>query len=332
MHGTITEPDKGTLPSERSGSPAKPSKLKLFWRQRYMQIFALSGIVFILIFNYIPMFGILIAFKNYRISAGLIGIFTSEWVGTKYFTEFFTDYNSMNIIRNTIVMSVTKLVFTFPLPILLALMLNEIKISAVKRITQTISYLPYFISWVIVAGFSQLFLQANGVINSVMMNLGWTTNNIPFQTMPKYFLPVVVITSIWKDMGWWTIIFLASITSIDPTLYEAANIDGAGRLQRIRHITFPGIQSTITVVLILALGNLLGGGLSGSNFEQAYLLGTTGNNDVSEIIQTYVMKVGLSKQRYSYAAAVGLMQSLVSVILVLTSNFFSKKISGEGLF
>ena len=307
-------------------------RLRLFWRQRYLQMFALAGILFILIFNYIPMFGILIAFKNYKITSGLAGIFSSEWVGLKWFREFFTDYNSEAIIRNTLVMSVIKLVFTFPIPILLALTLNEIKVPGIKRVVQTASYLPYFISWVIVAGFCQIFLQADGFINSLLMSLDATAKNIAFQVTPKYFLPVVIFTSIWKDMGWWAILFLASITGIDPTLYEAAGIDGAGRMRRIRHITLPGIRGTITVVLILALGNLLGGGLSGSNFEQAYLLGNAGNNEVSEIIQTYVMKVGLSKQRYSYAAAIGLLQSIVSLCLVLISNFTAKRVSGEGLF
>jgi putative aldouronate transport system permease protein len=195
-----------------------------------------------------------------------------------------------------------------------------------------VSYLPYFISWVIVAGFCQIFLQADGVINTFLMTLGITSENIAFYMSPKYFLPMVVITSIWKDMGWWAILFLATITSIDPTLYEAASIDGVGRLKKIWFITLPSIQSTITIVLILALGNLLGGGLSGSNFEQAWLLGTPGNGDVSEILQTYVMKMGLSKGRYSYAAAMGLVQSVVSLVLVLVSNFVSKRVTGEGLF
>jgi putative aldouronate transport system permease protein len=305
---------------------------RLFWKQRYMQAFALAGIAFILVFNYAPMFGITIAFNNYKITSGLIGMFTSPWVGLQWFKEFFTDYNSMTIVRNTLVMSVVKLLFTFPLPIILALLLNEIHSPLVKRVVQTVSYLPYFISWVIVAGFCQLFLQANGVINSLLMVLGFTEQNIAFFITPEYFLPIVVFTSIWKDMGWWAIIFLATITAIDPTLYEAASIDGVGRLKRIWYITLPCMQSTITVVLIIALGNLLGGGLSGSNFEQSYLLGTAGNSEVSEILQTYVVKMGMSKGRYSYAAAMGLIQSVVSLALVLTSNFVSKKVSGEGLF
>jgi putative aldouronate transport system permease protein len=310
----------------------KHPMLNLFWRQRYLQVFALAGIAFIIVFNYIPMFGVLIAFKDYKITTGLAGIFTSKWVGIKWFREFFTDYNCGQLIRNTLVMSFTKMVFTFPMPVILALLLNEIRVSWIKRFVQTASYLPYFISWVIVAGFTQIFLQSNGVINNVMINTGQISAPIAFQTSPQYFLPTVVITSVWKDMGWWAILFLASMAGIDQNLYEAANIDGAGRLKRIWHITLPGIKSTIAIVTILALGNLLGGGLSGSNFDQSYLLGTAGNKDVSDIIQTYVMNVGLTKQRYSYAAAIGLCQSAVSVIMVMSSNFFSKKVAGEGLF
>jgi putative aldouronate transport system permease protein len=305
---------------------------RLFWKQRYIQLFALAGIAFIIVFNFIPMFGIIISFKDYRLSSGIKGMFTSRWVGLRYFIEFFTDYNSAAIIRNTIVMSVTKLLFTFPLPILLALTLNEIKSPLFKRFVQTASYLPYFISWVIVAGFCQIFLQANGVINSLLMAIGVTESNIAFYVTPKYFLPMVIITSIWKDTGWWAILFLASIATIDPTLYEAASMDGVGRLKRIWYITLPSIQGTITVVLIIALGNLLGGGLSGSNFEQGWLLGTPGNAEVSEILQTYIMKIGLSRARYSYAAAMGFIQSVISLLLILASNYGAKKISGDGLF
>lgn len=302
------------------------------WKQRHLQLFTLTGMLFIFIFSYIPMVGILMAFKDYKISSGILGIFTSGWVGFKYFIEFFTDYNSLGIIRNTLVMSILKMIFTFPLPILLALVLNEIKISPIKKFVQTASYLPYFISWVIVAGFCQIFLQSNGVINSFLLNLGLADSPIKFLTGSSYFLPIAVITACWKDMGWWAILFLASMAGIDLSLYEAAQIDGAGRIKRIWYITLPGIRSTITVVLILALGNLLGGGLGGSNFDQSYLLGNAGNIDISENIQTYVMKVGLSSGRYAYAAAIGLCQSIISVFLVLTSNSLAKKFTGDGLF
>ena len=308
--------------------------LQLMWKQRYQQAFVWFGLVFIIIFSYVPMFGIIMAFKDYNIVTGVKGLFTSEWVGFKFFIEFFNSYNFYQLLRNTLVMSILKLVFTFPLPILLALVLNEIKRLGFKKVVQTTSYLPYFISWVIVTGFVQLFLQSNGVFNTLLASMGALEGGKPisFLTETKYFLPIAIITAIWKDMGWWAILFLASITGIDPTYYEAAEIDGAGRLKRIWYITLPGIAPTITVVLILALGNLLGGGLSGSNFEQSYLLGNAGNSDTSKIIQTFVMEVGLSKGRYAYAAAVGLCQSLVSVFLVVVSNFFSRKVSGNSLF
>ncbi len=308
------------------------SWVKIFWKQRSIQMFALVGMVFIVIFNFIPLIGILMAFENYNITTGIGGLFTSEWVGLKYFIEFASDYNFINIIRNTLVLSLVKMVFTFPLPILLALVLNEIKILPIKKTVQTVSYLPYFISWVIVAGFCQIFLQSNGVVNSFLMSLGVIDEPLSFLTGSQYFLPIAVFTACWKDMGWWAILFLSAMASVDPALYEAAQMDGCGRLKRIWHITLPGIKGTITVVLILALGNLLGGGLGGSNFDQAWLLGNGGNNDTSEIIQTYVMKMGLSKGRYAYATAIGLCQSIISLVLVLISNFFSKKVSGESLF
>ncbi len=303
-----------------------------FWKQRSLQAFALIGMTFIIIFCYLPMFGILMAFKNYNITSGVWGIITSKWVGLKYFLQFFNDYKFTTLVYNTLIISVTKLLFTFPLPILLALVLNEVKSKPIKRIVQTTSYLPYFISWVIVSGFCQIFLTQNGVFNELAVNLGLVSKPIPFLTSTQWFLPIAVLSACWKDMGWWAIIFLAAITGIDPSLYEAAEIDGASRLGRIRHITLPGISGTITIVLILAIGNLFGGGLSGSNFEQCWLLGNPGNNEASEIIQTYVMRVGLANGRYSYAAAAGLLQSVISVILIYASNTASRKVAGQSLF
>ena len=306
--------------------------LREFWKQRSLQSFTLIGMAFVFVFAYLPMFGILIAFKDYNISSGIAGIFTSKWAGLKFFLEFFNDYRFGNIVYNTLVMSFSKLVFMFPLPILLALILNEVKNRPIKRIVQTASYLPYFISWVIVLGFCQIFFTQTGVVNTILLKLGFTSKAIPFLTSSKLFLPLVISSASWKETGWWAIIFLAAIAGVDPSLYEAAEIDGAGRLQRIWHITLPGIRTTITIVLILALGNMLGGGLGGSNFEQAYLLGNPANNGASEIIQTYVIRVGLSDGRFSYAAAAGLLQSVISVILVFTSNFVSRRVSGDGLF
>lgn len=308
------------------------SGLKLFWKQRSLQIFVLMGVVYVLIFNYIPMVGLLIGFKDYKITSGLAGMFTSEWVGLQYFKEFFTDYKFPELMRNTLVLSILKLIFSFPIPILFAILLNEVRSKSAKKVIQTVSYLPYFISWVIVAGMLRILASDTGVINELLMTLHLTDQPLELLTSPKYFTTVAVLTAIWKDTGWWAIVFLAAITGIDPSLYEAAEMDGANRVQKIRYITLPCIAGTVTVVLIMALGNLLGGGLSGSNFEQCYLLGNQGNMEVSDIIQTYVMRVGLSNGRYSYATAVGMFQSVISVTLVFISNFISKKVSGNGLF
>ncbi len=303
--------------------------LSKFWKQRALQMFVLAGIVYIIIFNYVPMFGLVMGFKDYQVTQG---IFESPWVGFKWFEEFFTDYKFTQILSNTLILSILKLVCTFPIPIVFAIMLNEVHNKKVKKFIQTSSYLPYFISWVVVAGLLQVFVSRTGALNNILLSMGWIEKPLEILTSPDYFYGLAILTAIWKDTGWWTIIFLAAITGIDPTLYEAAEIDGATRLQKMRYITFPSISSTVTVVLILALGNLLGGGLSGSNFEQCYLLGNAGNIDKSDIIQTYVMRVGLVNARYSYATAVGMFQSVISVILVYTSNFISKRISGNGLF
>lgn len=305
---------------------------KLFRKQLALQIFVLTGIVYLFIFSFIPMFGIIIGFKDYDIVMGVKGIFTSRWVGMKYFKEFVTDYSFSNLIKNTVGISVLKLIFTFPVPIIFAIMLSEIRCIKFKKVVQTCSYLPHFISWVIISGISFQFLSSDGIINTVLSKMGLIEKPIGFLTDPGNYWAFAVFTDVWKEMGWWTIVFLAAIVGVNQDLFEAAQIDGAGRLQRIWHITLPCIKPTVVVVLILALGNLFGGGLSGSNFEQSYLMGNSMNQEASQIIQTYVFKVGLAQGRYAYATAVGLIQSVISLVLIFSSNFFSKKISGTGLF
>lgn len=309
-------------------------KWRLFrqFRKQYpIHFFVWPGLVFLLIFSYVPMVGVIMAFKKYSISSGIMGIFTSPWVGFKNFTEFFNEINFWIILRNTLGLSILKTVFVFPIPILFAIMVCETRNIIFRKLVQTVSYLPHFISWVIVAGLSFTFFSEDfGVFNEAFKNLGMKT--VPFLTTPDYFWFLAVITDVWKESGWWAIIFIAAITSIDQALFEAATIDGAGRIDGIRYIVLPSISGAISVVLILSLGNLLGGGLSGSNFEQCMLLGNDLNLSRSEIIQTYTLKVGLGQARYSYAAAVGLLQSVISVILIFGSNAFSKKFSGTGLF
>jgi len=306
---------------------------KRFKQQKYLQAFVWLGLISLFIFHYLPMFGILIAFKNYKITSGIEGMFTSEWVGLKYFKEFVHSYNFKTIVINTLGISFLKLIFAFPVPILLALMLNEIKDGIFKRAVQTASYLPHFISWVVVAGLASVFLSEHrGILNNLFIGLGIMNKPIAFLSDPGNFWGMAVGTAIWKESGWWTIIFLAAVSGVAPSLYEAAHIDGASRLRRIWHITLPGIRSTTIVVLILAIGSLLGGGLVGSNFEQAFLLGNAVNSDKSEILQTYAFKVGLSQGRYSFATAIDLLQGVISVILIFGSNWISKKTTKSGLF
>lgn len=303
-------------------------------RQQWMlQAFALMGMLFLLIFSYIPMTGIVLAFNNYKPKLGLAGFFTSKWVGLKWFREFLSDPMFWPIFGNTIALSLLKLAFSFPLPILFALALNEMRRQGVKRVIQTVSYLPHFLSWVIVHGILVSFLNSNsGVINQLMLRLGLISESLPFLSAPQYFWGLATVSDIWKEMGWWAIIFLAAIAGVDVSMYEAAIVDGAGRMQRIGYITLPSIRPTIVVVLILSLGNLLGGGLGGSNFEQSYLMGNASNYSTSEVLQTYTLRIGLVDGRFSFAAAVGLVQSVISVLLVTVSNFVAVRTSGTGLF
>lgn len=313
--------------------PTAESKGRLFRKQISFHMFIWIGLAFVLIFNYIPMFGILMAFKEYKITSGIQGIFTSEWAGFKYFLEFYNDYNFPNLVRNTIAISLLKVIFSFPIPILLAIMLNEVRHLAFKRFVQTVSYLPHFISWVIVAGIAYAFFSTQvGAINSLLVEWNIIDKPIAILTDPDHFWSLVVASAIWKETGWWTVIFLAAIAGIDPSLYEAAEMDGAGRLKRILHITIPGIKSAIVVVLILTVGNILGGGIVGSNFEQSFLLGNPINADKSGIIQTYAFQSGLAQGRYAFATAIDLVQSIISVCLIFLSNFIAKKTTGNGLF
>ena len=314
----------------------KASKKPLLSRllgQWQIQVFALAGIIYLVIFSYLPMVGISIAFRSYKLTSGLAGVFTSKWVGLKYFEEFVTDYRFPELVRNTLAISALKMFFAFPVPILLAIMISEVRSPKFKRLVQTISYLPNFISWVLVYGICLSFFAADrGLVNEILRKLGLTETGIPFMTDPGMFWGMATVLSIWKSSGWWAIIFLASISGIDANLYEAAMCDGAGRLKRIWHITLPGIRGAIVTVLILSIGSFLGGGMVGSNFEQCFLLGNSVNNSTSEIVQTYAFKMGMAQGRFSYATAVDLIQSIISLVLVVVSNGIVNKISGEGIF
>ena len=288
----------------------------------------LLGLIYLAIFAYTPMVGILIAFKKFKLTAGVVGFFTSPWVGLKWFKEFVNDYLFFDIVRNTLALSALKICIAFPIPILFALMLNEIKRPIFKRVVQTASYLPHFISWIIVSGICYtMFSTLNGLVNQVLLSLGLIQKAIPVLVEPSYYWTLATSTEVWKEMGWSAIIFIAAIAGVDAALYEAAEIDGASRMQRILHVTLPCIKGTIIIMLILALGGLVNG-----NLEQARLLGNNLNRERSEIVQSYVLRVGLTDFRFDYAAAVGLMQSVISVILVFGSNMFCRKYAGASLY
>ena len=302
--------------------------LKEFKRQLPSHMFVWLGLLFLLLFSIIPMVGVIIAFKDYSIKTGFAGMFTAPNVGLKNFMDFIQHRKFGVLVRNTALISVLKLIFSFPLPIMFAIMVTEMKGTKYKRLVQTASYLPHFISWTIVAGIIHAFFSTStGMLNELLMTWGLISQPIPLLTDPELYYGMAVLSDIWKEMGWSAIIYLAAIAGIDPSLYESAQIDGAGRLKRIWHITLPGIQGTISVLLILAIG-----GLFSANFDQAMLLGNNLNITRSEIIEVFVYKSGLSQGRYSFATAAGLIQSIISFLLVISANSVSRKLSGASLF
>lgn len=293
------------------------------WYYRHVYLFLLPAIIWFLTFCYYPMYGALLAFKDFKYNLGIMG---SPWVGFRYFKYFLSDPKFYEVLRNTLVISFSKLLFCFPAPIVLALMLNEVRALRFKRVIQTISYLPHFVSWVVVVTLLQKILSTNaGLINDIRYSMG--LEPIFFMGIKPLFLPLVIISSIWKEVGWNSIIYLAALSNIDPNLYEAAEIDGAGRWRMMFNITLPSIYPTIAILMIMNLSGILNAG-----FEQIYLMQTPSTMSVSEILDTYVLKLGLLDGQFSYSTAVGLFRSVVSLVLIVTVNTISKKISEISLW
>jgi putative aldouronate transport system permease protein len=269
------------------------------------------------------MYGATLAFKDYRYSLGILG---SPWAGLKHFRAFVTSVEFWEVIRNTVIISGLKLLLCFPAPIILALLLNELRFSRFKRIVQTMSYLPNFVSWVVVYSIMiAIFSPYGGVINNIRKIFG--LNSIFFLGEARYFYPFVVLSDIWKGVGWGSIIYLSALSGINPELYESAYLDGAGRLQCTWFITLPGIKGTVGILFIYAVGGLLNAG-----FDQILLLQQPANILLSEILDTYTLKMGLNNGRFEYASAVGLFKSVFSFILVLTTNHIAKKAFEVGIF
>jgi putative aldouronate transport system permease protein len=282
----------------------------------------LPGVVATVIFKYLPMGGLIIALQDYNI---FDGISASPFVGFKHFAALFGDSYFYVTLWNSFIISFYKLVFIFPLPIVLAVLLNEIRNHAFKRSVQTMAYLPYFLSWSIVYGVFYTLLSQDGPVNDLMAAIG--LERIPFFVRPNVFRGVLVLTDAWKTVGWGCIVYLAALTAIDPQLYEAARIDGASKARQIWHVTLPGIRSTVVIMLVLRLGSLLSAG-----FEQIFIMYNPTVYNVADVLDTYVYRTGLGQQNFSYAMAVGLFNSVVSMTLVLGSNRASRKLLGYSMW
>jgi len=296
---------------------------KRVWRNKWLYVMLLPGILYFLIFKYWPMYGLIISFQNYKPFKGILG---SEWVGFAHFQRLFTEPDFFQILTNTLMLFAMNLVFYFPVPIILALMLNEVRHSFFKRFFQTLVYIPHFMSWVIIVSITYVMLTMDGgIINEVLVLFGF--EKINFLLSPEWFRPTYILQVIWREAGWGTIIYLAAIASIDPQQYEAARMDGAGHFRQIWHITLPAIRGVIIILLILKIGHVLDLG-----FEHIYLMLNSMNRGVAEIIDTYVYTAGLQQGQFSYSTAIGFFKSLIGLVLVMLVNKLADKMGEDGVY
>jgi putative aldouronate transport system permease protein len=322
---SILKPITKTAAPRKNG--LRTGRMKQIWagiiRDKFLYLLALPGLLYFLIFRYVPMWGIVISFQNYSPYQGIRG---SPWVGLEHFQRLFTNPDFLILFRNTLAINILSLLLFFPLPIFLSLSLNEMRNAMYKKIIQSIVYLPHFLSWVIIVGITfLLFSTGDGAINQMLVSLGF--QKIDFLTNKNYFWAMLTAQSIWKDAGWGTIIFLASMASIDPQLYEAAKMDGAGRFRQMWHVTLPGIRSVIIILLILRIGHIMDVG-----FEQVFLMMNGAVSEVADVFDTYVYRLGVKQGQYSYSTAVGLFKSVVGLLLVIGANKLAKKIGEEGVY
>lgn len=311
----------------------KKSFLVRLHEEKYLQVMALLGIVWMLVFNYIPMYGILIAFKkNFFITTPLFSkkFFTTPWApngGFQHFINFFKDEEFFNVMANTLGISILKLIFNFTLPIVFALLLNEVRNIKFKKAVQTITYMPHFLSWVVLGGILTTWLGEGGLFNELLIKIGVLKEGVAFLAYPKYFWAITVISDLWKELGWSAIIYLAAISGIDQEMYEAAKVDGASRWKQIWTITLPSIAPTVTIMFILAVGGLLN-----TNFDQILVLNNPLNAPRSNVLDIYVYQTAMRGMRYSYASAIGLFKSIVAFILLFIANQVTKKLNDTSLF
>ncbi|WP_256975465.1 sugar ABC transporter permease [Paenibacillus sp. MY03] len=292
-------------------------------KNRALYVMLLPGLLYFLVFKYVPLLGSVIAFQDFNIFRGFMN---SDWVGLKWFIQFFSYPNLQRLIENTLVISFYQIIFSFPAPILLAVLLNELRNIVFKRVVQTVVYLPHFLSWTIVFGFVYMLLSVRtGIVNQAIESFGGTAVN--FLQKAEYFRTVIIATGMWKEMGWSAIIFLAAIAGISPGLYEAAKMDGAGRFKQFLHITLPGMLPAIMILLLLKIGHIMDLG-----FEQIYLFINPMTMSVGDVLDTYSYRIGILGGKYSLATAIGLFKSVIGFLLLVVANRVSKSTTGEGLY
>lgn len=313
-----------------STKPVKKPRSGGYWarlgknliRDKWLYLLLLPGLVFFFIFKYIPMYDLRIAFMDYN----PFDPSKSQWVGFQQFTDLFTKPAFLKVFKNTIVISLWKMVIGFPIPIILALLMNEMRSIKFKKVSQTLLYLPYFISWVIMGGLIMNFLDpSTGIITAIIK--AFTGQDMQVLTSKSAFVPMLVISDVYKGMGWGTIIYFATLSGVDPQLYEAASIDGAKRFKQLLHITIPAIMPTVIIMLILNCNNILNAG-----FDQIFMLYSAPVYDVADIIDTYVYRIGIKQTNYSFSTAAGMFKSVIALILIVSVNFAAKKSGNEGIW
>ncbi|MCM3786304.1 sugar ABC transporter permease [Neobacillus mesonae] len=324
---TLTKP-ASTDSKESPAAKAKRKRPNNFWKtvkdQKYLLLMSMPFVAWVFVFNYLPLWGWTMAFQDFKPARGF---FEQDWVGFKHFVELFSDDRFYLVLRNTLAMSLMGLVVGFVFPIFFAILLNELRGKFFKRTVQTVSYLPHFVSWVVVAGIVTKMLSTDGgIVNDILVALNIIDEPIQFMARGNLFWYIVTASDLWKEMGWNAIIYLAAITGIDQELYEASRVDGASRWRQMWHITLPGIRSTISVLFIMSIGHLIAIG-----YEKQLLLQNSLVTDYSEVLDIYALNYGLQMGRYSYGTAIGIFNSVVSVILLFTANGLFKKFTKESI-
>ena len=287
-----------------------------------LYLMALPVILYYVIFQYLPMYGVVIAFKDYVPARG---VWQSDWVGLKHFSTFFTSSYFPRLLRNTLSINIKELLFSFPVPILFAILLNEVRNSRFRRISQSITYMPHFVSSVVICGLLVDFTKSTGVLTNLFVSLGMDRVNM--LTVPEYFQSLYIGSIVWQNFGWDSIIYFAALTSIDPTLYDAARVDGASRLRQVFHVTLPGIAPTIVILMLLRIGSMMS-----VSWDRIVLLYNPLTYETADVLSSYVYRIGLTKMQYSFATAVGLFNSVINIMLLIVANSISKRVSENSLW